>query len=152
MLKKVFILLTLIVSFFFAFPVESFAFNSNAVGTVIVDNSYILSDDTVVDYNDQDCSGADSLLGNPEDPDSVAWLLQKILNYIKILGPILIVILSSVDFVKVIVNGDEKAMNSALKKLGLRLLFAILLFFIPLIVNFLLDIFGLTSDPTCGLQ
>ena len=66
MLKKVFISLTLIVSFFFAFPVESFAFNSNAVGTVIMDNSYILSDDTVVDYNDQDCSGADSLLGNPD--------------------------------------------------------------------------------------
>ena len=31
---------------------------------------------------EQDCEGtSDSLLGDPDDPDSVAWLLQQILNF-----------------------------------------------------------------------
>lgn len=93
-----------------------------------------------------------SLLGNPEDPDSVAWLLQKLLNYIKVLGPILVIVLSSVDFLKVIIKSDDDAMTTAGKKLGYRLILAGLLFFIPTIVQVLLGIFGLTSDPTCGIN
>ena len=93
-----------------------------------------------------------SLLGNPNDPDSVAWLLQTLLNYIKILGPILVIVLSSVDFLKVIIKSDDDAMTTAGKKLGYRLILAGLLFFIPTIVEVLLGIFGLTSDPTCGIN
>ena len=93
-----------------------------------------------------------SLLGNPNDPDSVAWLLQTLLNYIKVLGPILVIVLSSVDFLKVIIKSDDDAMSAAGKKLGYRLILAGLLFFIPTIVQVLLGIFGITSDPTCGIQ
>lgn len=93
-----------------------------------------------------------SLLGNPNDPDSVAWLLQTLLNYIKVLGPILVIVLSSVDFLKVIIKSDDDAMQTAGKKLGYRLILAALLFFIPTIVEVLLGIFGITSDPTCGIQ
>ena len=98
-------------------------------------------------------NGCDSsLLGNPNDPDSVAWLLQTLLNYIKVLGPILVIVLSSVDFLKVIIKSDDDAMQTAGKKLGYRLILAALLFFIPTIVEVLLGIFGITSDPTCGIQ
>ena len=56
-------------------------------------------------YNQtQNCTGDNSILGSVNDPNSVAWLLQQVLNYIKILGPILVVVLSSVEFAKVIIN------------------------------------------------
>ncbi len=98
-------------------------------------------------------NGCDSsLLGNPNDPDSVAWLLQTLLNYIKVLGPILVIVLSSVDFLKVIIKSDDDAMTTAGKKLGYRLILAGLLFFIPTVVEVILNIFGITSDPTCGIQ
>ena len=97
-----------------------------------------------------DCGS--SLLVNPSDPNSVAWLLQKLLNYIKVLGPILVIVLSSVDFMKVIIKSDDDAMQKAGKKLGYRLILAALLFFIPTVVEVLLGIFGITSDPTCGIQ
>ena len=97
-----------------------------------------------------DCG--DSLLGNPNDEDSVAWLLQYLLNMIKIVGPILVIVLSSVDFLKVIVKSDDDAMAGAAKKLGYRLILAGLLFFIPTIVTAILQLFGITSDPTCGIQ
>ena len=105
------------------------------------------------DYDkDQTCSGGDSLLGDPNDPNSVAWLLQQILDFIKVVGPILVVVLSSVDFAKVIIKSDDEAMAKAQKKLITRLLLAALLFFIPLLVTVLLDLFGLTSESTCGLN
>lgn len=109
-------------------------------------------DDWSDDTEEQSCDPNDSILGNPEDKNSVAWLLQQILNYIKILGPILVVLLSSLDFGKVIIQGDDEAMAKAQKKLIYRLILAALLFFIPTIVTALLDIFGLTSDPTCGIK
>ena len=78
--------------------------------------------------------------------------MQTLLNYIKVLGPILVIVLSSVDFLKVIIKSDDDAMTTAGKKLGYRLILAALLFFIPTIVEVLLGIFGITSDPTCGIQ
>lgn len=101
-------------------------------------------------YNqEQNCQ---SLLGNPSDSDSVAWLLQEGLNIAKIVGPLLVVVLSSFDFAKVIISGDDEAMTKAGKKLGIRLVLAVALFFIPVLVTVLLDVFGIIGDPTCGLS
>ncbi len=104
-------------------------------------------------YNqEQTCEGDNSILGSVNDPNSVAWLLQQVLNYIKILGPILVVVLSSVEFAKVIVNGDDEAMGKAQRKLVTRIILAACLFFIPTIVEAALNLFGFTSDATCGIQ
>ena len=100
----------------------------------------------------QSCDGSDSILGDPKDEDSVAWLLDQILTYSTIVGMLLVIVLSSVDFLTVIVKSDDESMAKAAKKFGYRLIFAALLFFVPTITNAILDIFGLTSQSTCGLQ
>ena len=92
------------------------------------------------------------MLGSVNDPDSVAWLLQHILNYIKVLGPLLVIVISSFDFAKIIIQSDDEAMAKAQKKLIMRLILVAALFFIPTIVTALLDIFGITTTATCGLQ
>jgi hypothetical protein len=98
-----------------------------------------------------DCNS--SILGSTSDPDSVAWLLQQILNYIRALGPAIVVVLSGVEFAKVIVTGDDDGMKKAQKKLITRLILVALLFFVPTITLAILDIFGMSSnDPTCGLE
>ena len=97
----------------------------------------------------QDCEN--TLLGSTSDPNSVAWLLQQVFTFIKVLGPILVVVLSSSDFIKVIAKGDDDAMGKAQKKLFTRLVLAILLFLVPTLVEVILDLFGLTSTGTCGL-
>ena len=105
------------------------------------------------DYNqNQNCSSDTSLLGNPNDPVSVAWLLQQILNYTRVIGPILVIVLSSVEFAKVIIQSDDEAMGKAQKKLINRLILVVALFFVPTLVQVLLQIFGITGDPTCGLK
>ena len=78
--------------------------------------------------------------------------MQQLLNYIKILGPILVVILSSLDFAKAIITSDDESMKKAEKKLAIRLVLAIALFLIPTLVSVLLDTFGITTDAICGLK
>ena len=155
------------ISVFFMYPE-----NANAVTFKdITSNIYLLEDeptgntrdnaslsdsddiDLLEDYNkEQNCDGSDSLLGDVNDENSVAWLLQQVLNYIKIIGPILVVILSSIDFASVVVKGDDDSMAKAKKKLITRLVLAACLFFIPIFVSAILDIFGITSNATCGLS
>ena len=123
----------------------------------VTDNFYILVNNTTNRSNtttsqDMDCDGSNSILGNPEDENSVAWLLQQIFNFIKIVGPILVVVLSSIDYAKVIIQSDDESMGKANKKLMWRLILAALLFFIPLLIQVFLQMFGFTSDPTCGIH
>lgn len=102
-------------------------------------------------YNQpMDCSG---LFGDPNDPESLAYLIQKVLDYIKIIGPILVVVLSSVDFIKVIWLSDDENMKKAQQKLVKRLAAAILLFLLPLLVSLLFSLLNNSIvDPTCGIQ
>lgn len=169
MQKKLFLILLISISAFFMYPVMTNAVTFND----ITDNIYLLEDentpqsntnenaslsnsedlDLLDDYNkDQNCTGSDSLLGDPNDENSVAWLLQQLLNYIKILGPILVVVLSSIDFAGVVVKGDDDAMAKAKKKLVTRLILAACLFFIPVFVSAILDMFGITAEATCGIN
>lgn len=156
-MKKSLITIVLILSTIFVFtPINTKALSFN---DTVTSNIYLL-DDTTGDIEDwlddtnqeQDCEGSSSLLGDPNDESSVAWLLQQILNFIKILGPILVVVLSSIDFIQVIVKSDDEAMAKAQKKLVKRLVLAALLFVIPTLVEVILDVFGFTGDPTCGIK
>ena len=104
-------------------------------------------------YNqEQGCSGDNSILGNVNDPNSVAWLLQKVLDFLKVLGPILVVVLSSVEFAKVIIKSDDEAMVKAQKMLITRLILAASLFLIPQLVEAVLSWFNFTSDTLCGIK
>ena len=92
------------------------------------------------------------LLGKVDDEKSVAWLLQQVFNVIKIVGPVVVIVLSSIDFAKVIIKNDDEAMAKAQKKLIVRLILAALLFFIPMLVELALNIFGLTGTSTGNIQ
>ena len=156
-MKKVIITILLVLATIFVVsPVNTKALTVNEA---VYGNIYVLEGDTsdIEDWleqtdQEQECDGSNSILGDVNDEESVAWLLQQILNFIKIIGPILVVVLSSVDFIQVIVKSDDEAMAKAQKKLIKRLILAALLFFIPTLVQTILDIFGITGDPTCGIK
>ncbi len=73
------------------------------------------------------------------DEGSVGWILMTILNYVRVIGPIAVVLLSALDFIKAIMSSDEKAMKQAQSKLIIRLVAALALFLIPTLVQLLLD-------------
>lgn len=88
-------------------------------------------------------------------------LIEKliwILDIVKIAGPILAIGLGTLDFIKTIASGDaDKEMKNTFKRFGTRLIAAALLFLVPFILAFLMDLFlgnqsGYNSDdPFCGI-
>ena len=90
--------------------------------------------------------------------EELAEKLNYFLDIIKIAGPLIALGLGTVDFIRVIANGDaDKEMKNAFKRFMIRIGAAALLFIIPIIVAFLLDIFmkpdsGYESDnPFCSV-
>lgn len=148
MKKGIIIVLLVIASIFFVAPVNTYALESNSVNVGVQNNSYILSNT----INIAECDPSNSILGDPSDDGTVAWLVQMALNIIKVAGPILVVLLSSIDFIVVIVKSDNDQFGKAQKKLITRLILALLLFLVPVIVQVILQLFGIMGDPSCGLQ
>lgn len=105
-----------------------------------------LGEDISSDDFNQDMECADII--NMEE-GHVGWILNTILNYIKIIGPILVVLLSAIDFIKAVVGTDEKAMKEAQSKLVIRLVAAICLFLVPTLVQLLLSFIN-ASTCTIG--
>ena len=108
-----------------------------------------------MDYEDKDDDDENCkyILGNPNDEKSVAYLLQKFFDYIKIIGPILVIILSGYDFAKNALNPDAEKMKKATSKLITRLLCAVGLFFVPILTSFIINLINNTSyEQTCGIK
>ncbi len=93
------------------------------------------------------------VFGDPADESSVAWMVQKFFNYVKIIGPLLVIVLSSIDFAKSTLLSDSENMRKTTKKFTTRMLCAVLLYFIPLLVTFLFNLINnSTGDQTCGIM
>ena len=68
--------------------------------------------------------------------------LKMILNWIRIIAPILVIVLTSIDFAGAMLKDDKDALTKATSRLVKRLIIAAALFFVPTIINFILDIYS----------
>ena len=109
-----------------------------------------------------DSEGCNTLFGDKEDdgvnydPDgnqtaSVAHFMQEIFDFIKYLGPALVVILTVVEFAKAAASNDKDALMKAGKTTGTRIALALLLFFLPVLIDFLFENV-LHWTGTCGIN
>jgi len=92
----------------------------------------------------------EDLFKNGDDYNATHKLLASTLRFMQYLGIILATILSVVDFIKVVPTNDKDALNKAAKKSVTRLVIAIVIFFVPVILNFILGLVGF-NNPTCRL-
>ena len=77
------------------------------------------------------------------------WHLVGLVVYIiKIVIPLILIVLGMVDLGKAVVSSDEKAINKAVGSLIKRFIAAVVLFFIPTIVNAVFRVIGLITDST----
>ena len=93
-----------------------------------------------------------TLLGDPNDETSLAWIVDRFLSYIRILGPVAMLLFSSIDYVKAVVTGAEDSFKKANKNILTRAGLIILLFLVPTIVNEIIKLFNLAGPSICGLQ
>lgn len=66
--------------------------------------------------------------------------LQNIFKAFKIVAPILTLVLSSVEFLVAVTSKEGEGLKSASKKLSTRLILVAVLFFLPIILNVILDL------------
>ena len=82
--------------------------------------------------------------------DAEVWdFLQQVFNVIKYAGPILCLVLSVADFIKATASQDKDALVKSAKTTGKRVVYALILFFIPTLINFLFPLLGWVG--TCGI-
>lgn len=80
--------------------------------------------------------------------------MQLMLDYIRIAGLVLAVVLSIMDYTKAIFGSDDKSNEKANKRFATRLIVLALLFLIPAVINFVLNLFniqGSGDNGTCGI-
>lgn len=75
--------------------------------------------------------------------------IKSLFRFIQYLGPLLVALLSVVDFAKAALSGDPGDMKKASDKLMKRVIAAVLLFFIPIICGLLFDFGGITVPSSC---
>ncbi|MBE6154487.1 MAG: hypothetical protein E7163_02800 [Firmicutes bacterium] len=104
-----------------------------------------------LDFN---VGGCDSYLGNPNDNINKppAYYLQFIFNLMKYASIILLFVLSIADFAKAVTSDKDdaikKASINAVKRLGI----VIIIFFLPILIEFILKLLGIYSASTCGIK
>lgn len=93
----------------------------------------------------------DYLLGDPNDPkkQDLAYWIQWCLDIIKYAAIIALLIFSTIDFVQALIKDDKDAIKKAATKALKRFVFAVLIFFLPIIVEVLMKVFG--AYGTCGI-
>ncbi len=89
------------------------------------------------------------LFGDPDDSKYIAYWLQWTINLMKYLGIIALFVMSTVDFVKALVQHDQDALKKAATTSVKRFIFCVLLFFLPIIVDTLMSFLG--AYGTCNI-
>jgi hypothetical protein len=76
--------------------------------------------------------------------------IYNILKWLKYIAPVLVIILGILDFIKALAAQDDDAMKKAQGRFVKRLIAAALLFLLPLIIDYILNIFNL-YDSSCDV-
>ena len=62
-------------------------------------------------------------------------LINDVLGYVRIIVPILVIVLGSIDLAKAVVAAKEDDIKKAQKKFIMRIIAGVVVFFVPVIVN-----------------
>lgn len=124
----------------FSFNINVFAHNgSNGKLTLYTQN--ISLEKRFAGANGDECNG---LLG-----EDFTVIINNISRFIQYLGPILVAVFTTIDFLKAVLSGDPADMKKASSKFSKRLVAAILLFFAPLLCKLIFSVTGITVPDSC---
>lgn len=89
------------------------------------------------DPADVDCN---ALFGNKDDDNSLAYLIDSVLKYVRIIVPILLILLGALDIGKAVIASREEEMRKAQSALIKRTIAAICVFLAPVFVNIVMNL------------
>lgn len=81
--------------------------------------------------------------------DTLTGMVQDALDLMKIAGPILVIVMTIIDLVKAVASGGKDDLSKLGTKTIKRLIYAVLLFVIPSLLDWLFGLFSIYG--TCGI-
>jgi len=78
-------------------------------------------------------------------------IVRDTLRFVQFLAPILVIVFTTIDYVKAMASQDKEEVNKATSRGIKRLIFAAILFFVPALVIYVLGLTNMVVDPLCGL-
>lgn len=104
--------------------------------------------DDIFNSSEFDC---ESLIG-----EEMISFINKGMNIIKLIVPLLLIVFGVFDFVKAIFASNDDEIKKAQKSFIKRLIIAVIIFFSPILVNFIIDMTneaaGFFNSGTCGVK
>lgn len=92
------------------------------------------------------------LLGESGEPGTTAYYLQMIFNVMKYIAIVALIVLSTVDYFRAIVEQDPNAFSRINKTTFKRLACCVVLFFFPIILDIFLELIGVSGSSSCGIN
>lgn len=86
------------------------------------------------------CSDMNELFGSKDDPDSIRYMVNEVLTYVRIIVPILIILLGTIDFAKAVIAGKEDNMKKAQSDFIKRLIAGVIVFLVPTLVDIIMGL------------
>ena len=77
--------------------------------------------------------------------------MQDLFSLIKIVAPALVIILSTIDYIKAITNSNADEMKKANGRTIKRLIIGLIIFFLPFILDILFELLGLYDLSRCNI-
>lgn len=93
----------------------------------------------------------DTLLGSSDNKDYPMFWIVKGLDLIKYIAIIALLVLVTMDFLNALVQNDKDALKKAGTKAIKRFIYCVILFFVPTIVTFITDLFGISGCDVRGM-
>lgn len=87
--------------------------------------------------------------GDPTVNGTPAYWMQQALEIMKYIAIVALLVLSTLDFIKALAQNDKDALKKAGNTTVKRFIYCVLLFFAPMIVEFMMSLFG--AYGTCGI-
>ena len=97
----------------------------------------------LIKYNKDEavtCTTYEAIFGSKDDPESIRYMVDEVLIYVRIIVPILIIVLGMVDFGKAVLANKEDTMKKAQLDFAKRVFIGVAVFFVPVLVDLVMDL------------
>ncbi|MBR1817696.1 MAG: hypothetical protein IJ772_02490 [Bacilli bacterium] len=123
--------------------------SSSSTGSGLQDDKYKGNGFKEIETEDITCRNV--FMKADGELNELGEFVQGLFTLIKIAAPALVIILSTVDYVKAIVNSDDSEMKKVTSKVIKRIIFGVIVFLLPFLLDLLFHLFGLYDLSTCGI-
>lgn len=144
------------VIYFFVIVMSFFMFNGKSLA--VTNNNVPVNNKVQININNMNYlftpaeESCDTLFGSTTNEKEPAYWMQKAFDVMKLLGIAALIVFSSLDFFKAMTQDDKDAIKKASTKSFKRLIYCIIIYFLPIIIEFLMRALDVYDSATCGIK